>query len=121
MGKIAYLPLSEGYYEIFKRYPFFVKSVVRHFDEGFVRIFLSKPKIKAKQERSGKKLTEIFKDGKTGKIVKHGIAARVTNYSVIVYETAKNGKVLCTKDFTDDNTRIKALSEAESFYEQYAM
>ena len=117
VGKVAYLPLSEGYYEPFKIYPFFVKSVSRYSDEGFVRIFLSKPSVKTKPARLGKKLTEIFKDGKTGKVVKYGRAIRVTLNSVLVFET-KNGEILYIKDFKDDLTRIKALSEAESYYEQ---
>ena len=123
VGKIAYLPLSEGYYEIFKRYPFFVKSVVRHFDKGFVRIFLSKPKIKAKQERSGKKLTEIFKDGKTGKVVKNKRIARVTDSFVWVYEAIdkpiQHAETLYKREFLkNDNSRQLALSEAESFFRQ---
>ena len=124
VGKIAYLPLSEGYYETFKKYPFFVKSVVRHFDKGFVRIFLSKPKIKAKQERSGMKLTEIFKDGKTGKVVSHKITVLVTDSFVWVYETnhkpIQHTETLYRKEFVkgDNLSRVIALSEAESFFRQ---
>ena len=116
VGKIAYLQLSEGYYETFKRYPFFVKSVVRYLDEGFVRIFLSKPALKTKPVRSGKKLTEIFKNGKTGKVVKNKKAVRVTDNFVWVYET-RHRETLYKKEFAkgDNLSREIALSEAESF------
>ena len=121
VGKIAYLPLSEGYYEIFKRYPFFVKNVIRRFDEGFISIFLSKPRKKPKRERSGKKLTEIFKDGKTGKFVNHKITVLVTDSFVWVYESlekpVEHAETIYKKEFTkDDNSREIALSEAEIFY-----
>ena len=123
VGKIAYLPLSEGDYENFKRYPFFVKSVVRCFEEGFVRIFLSKPRIKPKQERSGKKLTEIFKDGKTGKFVSHKITVMVTDSFVWVYESVEKPvehvETIYKKEFTkDDNSRQTVLSEAEIFFRE---
>ena len=119
VGKAAYLQLSEGYYETLKRYPFFVKNVVRYFDEGFVRIFLSKPLQKLKPVCSGKKLTEIFKDGKTGKVVKNKKAVRVTDNFVWVYET-RHRETLYKKEFIqgDDLTRAIALSEAESFFGQ---
>ncbi len=123
VGKIAYLPLSEGDYENFNRYPFFVKSVVRCFEEGFVRIFLSKPRIKPKQERSGKKLTEIFKDGKTGKFVSHKITVMVTDSFVWVYESVEKPvehvETIYKKEFTkDDNSRQTVLSEAEIFFRE---
>ena len=121
VGKIAYLPLSEGYYEIFKRYPFFVKNVIRRFDEGFISIFLSKPQIKPKLGRSGKKLTEIFKDGKTGKFVNHKITVLVSDSFVWVYESLKkpveHAETIYKKEFTkENNSRETALSEAEIFY-----
>ena len=121
VGKIAYLPLSEGNYETFKKYPFFVKNVIRRFDEGFISIFLSKPQIKPKQERSGKKLTEIFKDGKTGKFVNHKITVLVTDSFVWVYESlekpVKHAETIYKKEFTkENNSRETALSEAEIFY-----
>ncbi len=119
VGKAAYLQLSEGYYETFKKYPFFVKNVVRDLDEGFVRIFLSKPIAKTKPVRSGKKLTEIFKDGKTGKVVKNKKAVRVTDNFVWVFDT-RHRETLYRKEFTqgDNLTRGIALSEAESFFGQ---
>jgi hypothetical protein len=121
VGKIAYLPLSEGNYETFKKYPFFVKNVIRRFDEGFISIFLSKPRKKPKPERSGKKLTEIFKDGKTGKFVNHKITVQVTDSFVWVYESlekpVEHAETIYKKEFTkDDNSRQIALSEAEIFY-----
>ena len=121
VGKIAYLPLSEGNYETFKKYPFFVKNVIRRFDEGFISIFLSKPRKKPKQERSGKKLTEIFKDGKTGKLVNHKITVQVTDSFVWVYESlgkpVKHAETIYKKEFTkENNSRETALSEAEIFY-----
>ena len=121
VGKIAYLPLSEGNYETFKKYPFFVKNVIRRFDEGFISIFLSKPRKKPKRERSGKKLTEIFKDGKTGKFVNHKITVLVTDSFVWVYESlekpVKHAETIYKKEFNkNDNSRQIALSEAEIFY-----
>ena len=123
LDKIAYLQLSEGNYENFKKYPFFVKSVVRRFDEGFISIFLSKPKIKPNQERSDKKLTEIFKDGKTGKFVSHKITVLVTDSFVWVYESVekpvRHVESIYKKEFTkEDNSRETALSEAEFFFKE---
>ena len=123
VGKIAYLPLSEGNYETFKKYPFFVKNVIRRFDKGFISIFLSKPQIKPKLGRSGKKLTEIFKDGKTGKFVNHKITVQVTDSFVWVYESlekpVKHAETIYKKEFTkDDNSRKIALSEAEFFFRE---
>ena len=123
VGKIAYLPLSEGNYETFKKYPFFVKNVIRRFDKGFISIFLSKPQIKPKLGRSSKKLTEIFKDGKTGKFVNHKITVQVTDSFVWVYESlekpVKHAETIYKKEFTkDDNSRKIALSEAEFFFRE---
>ncbi len=123
LDKIAYLPLSEGDYVTFKRYPFFVKSVVRNFDEGFISIFLSKPRKKPKQERSHKKLTEIFKDGKIGKFVSHKITVLVTDSFVWIYESiekpVEHAETLYKKEFIkENNSRQIALSEAEICFRQ---
>jgi hypothetical protein len=123
VGKIAYLPLSEGNYETFKKYPFFVERAVRNFDEGFISIFLSKPRIKPQRERSCKKLAEIFKDGKTGKFVSHKMTVSVKDSSIWVYESVKKPvehiETIYKKEFTkDDNSRETALSEAEIFFRE---
>ncbi len=66
-------------------------------------------------------MTEIFKDGKTGKFVNHKITVLVSDSFVWVYESLKkpveHAETIYKKEFTkENNSRETALSEAEIFY-----